>query len=427
MMKDKKFINNIKLIELARFFINEYQYQEIKLKNIEGIFLENKDHKFPLIRISLQENKTMVDFNRELANLKRLSSEYSTISSLNEPKIVSIYFSGIVEEKVDNIYSIVLNDNNDTLNNEIIQNEFPTMISKFDLDKYSEETLKQESALLNSGNSGNTNSNEKSIVQMFSLKELSKKTRFTRFFTTAFVLINILVLYFMYGNVNYELDFSFYLIFFSNLEQYYRALTGLFLSDSLITILIYAFFFYRYNSFVEMRLGTKKTIILYAISIFAIYMAMFSITRGSILFGPYPIIAITAGAYLSILLLPSEIKIIKLQLRNVFFMLLLFVAIGFMSIVNYSILIVAFFSAFFLVKGLNIYEEKADKKIVASIGIIALLLLAFNFIPSQPLARAYDFEKKYFNYQEYYFKDKAAIEKEKIEKYYQEIGAVNYE
>lgn len=432
MMNDKTFMNNVKLIELARFFINEYKYQEINLRNIEGIILENKDLKFPLIRISLKENSSIVDYNKELAVLKRLIDEYQGITSLEDVKILSIYFGGVVEDKIDNIYSIVLNNNNDILNNSIIQDEFPDLIQKFDFDKYNKDSINNELTLFDNDANKSQNSsplftNEKNILEMFNIKEFNKKIRFTRIFTVAFVLINILFLYLTFNKADYSLDLSYYSIFIENLNQYYRAFSGLFLADGLLQIFIFGYFFYRYNSYVEMKLGSKKTLILYVISLIAIYIAMFSIAKGSVLFGPYPIIAISAGAFLSTLLLPSEIKTIKLQSSNIFYMILLFIAIGLMSIVNYNIIIIAFSFGFFLTIALNIKEKEVNKKLVALMSAIAILIFSFNFIPSQTLARNYNFEKEYFKYQDYYHPEKAIVEKEKIDKYYKEIGAVDYE
>lgn len=180
-------------------------------------------------------------------------------------------------------------------------------------------------------------------------------------------------------------------------------------------------------SYIEIKLGTKKTIILYVISIVAVYIAMFTLARGDVMFSPYPIIAITAAGYLSILLLPSQLKLLKFNQMNIVIMLMLFVTLSIISIFNPIVVIVAFLVSFVLVKGLDLIDNKINYKIVISTSIISLLLILTNYIPSQTLYRDYEFEKKYFKYEMFYDKDNALKKKEKIDKYYKRIGAIDYE
>lgn len=426
-MNKIEFIQNIKLVDLARFFINEYQYIEIKLKNIEGVFLENRSREFPLIRISTRSNINMVNYNKELDNIKRLYKEYCSISSLDNPKILSIYFNGEVILKEDNIYAAVLKDNNDISSNDLIEEYFPEMKSKFDLTKYVGESDYAKTLLNLDFNTSKNNFKEIKISELLGVKDLNRKSIFTLAFTGTFIIFNLLFLLMNLNYLNIEINYAFYSVFILHLEQYYRIFTGLFLSDSVLSTIIYAFFLYRYMSYIEIKLGTKKTIILYVISIVAVYIAMFTLARGDVMFSPYPIIAITAAGYLSILLLPSQLKLLKFNQMNIVIMLMLFVTLSIISIFNPIVVIVAFLVSFVLVKGLDLIDNKINYKIVISTSIISLLLILTNYIPSQTLYRDYEFEKKYFKYEMFYDKDNALKKKEKIDKYYKRIGAIDYE
>lgn len=426
-MNNLNFISNIKSIDLTRFFIDEYGYKEIKLKNIEGIFLENRSNDFPLIRISLINNISLDEYNNQLDSLKRLSKEYDEISSLNNAKILSFYFSGEVVPNIENLHAIVLKNNDDIVNSEIIEKNFPLLKSKFNIENYNNEADISKILFNNNTSNKKVEFKEINVSELLGIKDINKNTIFTLVFIGAFIFLNMMFLFQNLGNLSLESHFAFYSIFIFNLEQYYRIFTGLFLSDSVLSTLIYAFFLYRYMSFVEIKMGTKKTIVLYILSIISVYIAMFTIARGEVMFSPYPLIVITAAAYLSIMLLPSQIKLFKLNQRNILIMLLLFISISIISINNLSVLAVGFLISFVLVKGLDLIDKKVNYKILLATFISLLLLISTNFIPSQTLYRSKDFEIAYFKYELYYNKENAIKEKEIIDNYYKKIGALYYE
>ncbi|MDR1782224.1 MAG: hypothetical protein LBR40_04405, partial [Bacilli bacterium] len=77
---DNNILDRIKLMSLAQLFVQTYSYQEVIIKNVEGIFLQNKGAHFHMIRISNTKYSNTDDFNKDLVNIKRITDEYSKMS-----------------------------------------------------------------------------------------------------------------------------------------------------------------------------------------------------------------------------------------------------------------------------------------------------------------------------------------------------------
>jgi len=245
------FLDKIKVAELSRFFITQYSYREVEIKKVEGIFIENRSAKYPLIRISNQRFEGVEEFNEDLAVMKKVVGEYSVISKIEDVKCLCIYFDGCVEGMVDNIYSVVIKDNEDIANSTILSSEFP-QISQFDLNKVN--NFVDNGGKHPTENTSNTQ--EKKITDMFSLKEINKKTKFSRYFAIAFVVINFMAVYWYSNPFDFLYNLSYYEVFTIQLQQYYRFFTGLFLNNGLLYILAFGYLFFQYNTFVELKLGT---------------------------------------------------------------------------------------------------------------------------------------------------------------------------
>ncbi|MDF9867122.1 hypothetical protein OKW22_000683 [Bacilli bacterium PM5-3] len=418
---NNNFIDGLKMIELSRFFMSKYNYREVEIKNVEGIFIENRMAKYPLIRICSKSFQDIAQFNEDLAVIKRVIVEYKTISQLEDVRCLCIYFDGVVEEKVDDIYSLVLKDNSDISQSAILSSEFPLLSSLFNLDQVNQFLQNNQTP----SNSGQTQ--ERKITEMFSFKEISKKTKFTRYFSLAFIFINIFAMYILLNTTDFFYNFAWYDVFFTQLGQYYRLFTGLFLNNSFLSIFIFLYVFYQYNSYIEIRLGTKKTMIVYGIGLLMIFASMLFVGGGNVYLGSFPIIALLAGAYIGTIFLPSEKNIIKLNLRNLIFISLITISFALGVYVNYIGALIAFFTGFVCVFALNIKEKEINRSYLYILPAIFICMVVLKFIPNQALARDLNFEKSYISYVKYDDEHLASSYENRIDKHYKKIGVIDYD
>ncbi|MEG0283999.1 MAG: hypothetical protein RR601_04270, partial [Erysipelotrichales bacterium] len=97
----------LKTIELARFFIANYHYRDMEIKNVDGIFLENRSSQYQIIRISNTVNNDVDAFDKEIELLNKVVAQFKNISNIEDVKMINIYFDGYVQEEVGVINSLV--------------------------------------------------------------------------------------------------------------------------------------------------------------------------------------------------------------------------------------------------------------------------------------------------------------------------------
>ena len=416
--------NSLKIMELTRFFITQYNYREVEIKNVEGVFIENRLAKYPLIRISSKQFNDIAEFNEDLAIMNKVLNEYSIISQIEQPNCLAIYFDGIIEEKVNNIYSVVIKDNNDIAQSSILSSEYPLLSTTFNLDRVNEAFKERETLGTNNGSS---EPNEKKITDMFSIKEINKKTKFTRYFSMIFLAVNFMAIFMATTTSFFTYEMSFYNVFFVQLGQFYRLFTGLFINDSILYVFCFAYFFYRYNSYVEVKLGTKKTAILYGVGILIIFATMIFASNSAIYLGSYPLLALLGGAYLATVTLPSERAVLKFNTYNIITVVVILIVFGLFSTSNLITGAIGLLSGAALVYALNLKEKPIKKEYLASMFLIVVVMIGLRFLPNQTLNRAYQFEQNYVMYESYNDKSRARSYQEKMDDYYKKMGVIDYD
>lgn len=410
-------ISNIKSIEIARILIQNYSYQEVMIKNVSGIFLENKSAKYPLIRISNLVFNDIAEFNQDVEQVNRLIYEYKLITRLDNAKCLCIYFDGFVQKQVNDAISIVLKNNEDVINNDIINNDFSLLVNRLNLNKYDNTNVFMNNEI-------NNTINNRTLIKNFDATMLIKNNRFTNLFIIIFLAAN---LFFNFNETNtnvYYYDFSLYSVFVEQLHQYYRILTGLFINQGILTVFIITYCLYFYGKYIELKIGTKKTLVFYILGIIAIIFSMLFVEKGNLFMGSFPLVALVTGGYFGVILLPSERSFLKVMLANSTTAILMLVLIFLAAETTMITSLIALLVGFTLAYALQIKDVAINKTMFASNIIIILLMLSSRFLPYQDIARDNLFEKTYLSYKALIDKDDANKQQETIKHYYEQIGAV---
>lgn len=430
---NNSFFDQLKLTEVARLFISFYQYREVKIQNVEGVFIENKSAKFPIIRISRQEFKDSEEFAKDLRILREVVSEYEKISGIANAKVLCLYFGGVVEEDNDPIYSVVL-DENDSNTNELLTENYPLVANNLSLLNINNivNNLNQQFAQRNPNNANDNKgnvSNENKIVNLFATKDSIKNIKFGLYFPLFFIFVNIYA-FFMIGNTitdGFASTYGYYQPFVIHLDQYYRLFTGIFFNQSIITALIITYFLIKYLPYVEMKIGTGKTIASYLIGLVFVMITMLSLPSQGIFIGSYSLMAILTGCYIGVITLASERAMLKYNLVRGIFLFTLTALFLFANEVDYVSSIIGFLAAFLSVMAFK--EKKADVNYRYFFGIVAcaLVIIAAYFIPYGSLNRDTSIEDKYFNYLNVINPEQAKVEQKQLQDYYDSIGSVTYD
>jgi membrane associated rhomboid family serine protease len=411
-------VNNIKAIELARLLIKNYSYQEIMIKHISGIFLENKSAKYPLIRISTAIYKDTNEFDIEVNKLNYLLSEYKMLTQHEDASCLCLYFDGVVESKVNDINSIVLKTNDDLLGSEILNKEFSLLVSKFNLNKYDDTNVFMTNQ--------QQNAETKTFMSGFDASLLVKKNRFTNIFILLFLVANLYI-NFQIPNPNfYYFDLSFYSVFIDQLQQFYRIITGLFINQGIIVVLIIAYYLYFFGKFIELKMGMKKTIIFYILGIISIIASMMFVEKGNLFLGSFPLVALVTGGYLGVIFLPSQRPFLKAMLSSSTMIFLMIILIFLSTDTTFITSLIALLMGVLLAFALNISDIKVNKTMLVSSIILIMVMISSGYLPYQDVARDVPFEQQYIKYQESINADQAKLEQTKIDNYYKNIGAVDF-
>ncbi|MEG0364391.1 MAG: rhomboid family intramembrane serine protease [Erysipelotrichales bacterium] len=430
----------LKTIELARFFIANYHYRDMEIKNVDGIFLENRSSQYQIIRISNTVNNDVDAFDKEIELLNKVVAQFKNISNIEDVKMINIYFDGYVQEEVGVINSLVIRNNNDIKNNILLTSEFPSIINSYNLDQVNQvvdassgvnrKNIFNPNTTNNDNNlpRSNTNTNERKITDMFSIQEINKKIKFTKYFTLAMVALSLFFTIYIGNMQELIYEFSFYDKFAIAFQQYYRLFTGLFISDSILFTVIFAYFFYRYNTFVELKLGTKKTIILYSLGILTLLVSMVFVLQSQPIFGTLPILSLMFGAYFAIILLPSQKDFRKIHLKSSISVIVIYVLLAISSkTTSIELNIIALITSFVLVFILKAKDEafKVQKLAIFTTALVAVSVGLFMF--NGTLTRSLDFEEKYYEFIGETNELQAKKYNSIMNDYYKNIGAIEYD
>lgn len=418
------FVDRIKVMSLAQLFMKNYSYQEVLIKNVEGIFLQNKGAYFQIIRISNTKFNDMAAFNDDLARINKIVAEYAKISVTENPRCLCIYFGGTVEQQVNNVYSIVLNKQEDLTNSAIFNQEFPYIKEAYNLNNF----MQAETFVNTKTNDNSANTNNKSGgFKVYDFGLPLKRPMFTIIASVLFVLANFFLVQNNATANTFLYDYPIYTPFITQLHQFSRLLTGLFINQSFITVFIVVYYFFIYNTLIEIRLGLKKTIILYVLGILGILISMVFVAQGTAYSGSFPLMSLVTGAYIGILLLPTEKNFVFMNIIRNLPMIALYLLIVFINPETIIVNSLALALGAMLVIALD--TEKMNIKKPYFIGVIvALVLMAGSyFIPGQTLARNRAYETSYVEYLKTVNTSEAQNVAHKLDNYYHSLGVIDYD
>ncbi|MDR1781834.1 MAG: rhomboid family intramembrane serine protease, partial [Bacilli bacterium] len=337
------------------------------------------------------------------------------------PQCLCIYFGGVVEEKVDNIYSVVLETQDDLVNSEIFNSEFPNLKKVYNLNNFMQ---------MNSFTNERTNQANEKKQSSFKVIDFTlplKRPMFTITVTILFVLYNLFGVQGITNANTYLYDYAIYTPFITELHQFSRLLTGLFTNQGLLTVFIVAYYFFIYNTLVELKLGLKKTIILFVIGIIAILISMVFVSQGNIYLGSFPIMSLVTGAYIGTLMLPTEKKFAMLNIVSNLPMIVLYLLIVFLDPTSIVVNLIAISIGAMSVIALDTEKMPIRKPYLISVIVILILMVGTYFIPNQTLSRNTEYETKYIDYLKTTNTIKASEVSKELDKYYDNLGVINYD
>ncbi|WP_423362869.1 hypothetical protein [Mycoplasma sp. P36-A1] len=422
MNNNKNIFDRLKVFETVKVLVNYYSYKEVIINKVDGIFLENRASEWTLIRVSEKKFATVEEFNADLELMRKVSAQYKRVSNMDNIKILCIYFGGTVASEVENITSIVIENSDNLSQNPIIEKAFPKLLD-VNLDQIDGIIQMQKDNVSTKPAAGMLADK----VVLKTMKELNEKTKFTRYFVILFMIINMAAIFYFDNVSAFLTNTSYYSVFFEQFNQYYRLFSSVFLNSNILYIVCFIFFFFRYNTYIELELGTKKTIMLYGISLVMVILTMMFFIKGIVVAGSFPILCILAGAYVGIASLPEKRKFLFANMFNIMMVLLMIMLISTMNYINLPAGIVGFLTAVACVYALNLNKEAINKAYLATFAVIAIAIAGLSFIPENILVRDKTFEESYITAIKSKDKTKASQLSDKLNTYYEKIGLVEYE
>lgn len=416
-MNNVGIFSKLKVFEIVKALVNNYSYKEVVINKVEGVFLENRGNEWTLIRVSDQKFNSVEEFNADLELMRKVEAQYKHVSGMNSIKILCIYFGGYIVEQVDNIYSITINDNQSMFANTIINQNFPAL-TRVNLDQ-----IDQMMSLDTQSQSGES----KPIINLVNPKDLLKKIAFTRIFLMLFVAINLIFVFLAYNPQAFVFETSYYSVFFSELHQYYRPLSSLFLNSNFLYIIMFAYLFMRYSAQAEMALGTKKMTTIFITSCLFVLLTMVCLVKGEAVSGSFPLIMILIGIHCGLLTFNLDKQAVMNNAFNTLFLVALGFLISSLNFLNIATGAIGFFIAMAMTMAMNYKDKPIKKAYLAGIGLIAIAIVGFSFLPQKVLARDSVFEKNYITYVKAKDKKQGESVQKTIDDYYHKLGVVDYD
>jgi len=403
------------MMEIFNIFVNQYHYKVVDVKKVNGIFLENRSNEYVIVRIVDTIFDNMDEFKADLEIVKRVRDQYQRMYNFDKINVLNIFFGGVFEEEVDGIHSISIETNDLLQNNEIITYNFP-YLQRLNIEK--EDESNTLSGMFQNQETGRQ-------TKVVDLRELNKSIRFTRTFMLLFVLANFIFNIYLGSIPNFIFTTGYYSLLVHELGQWYRPISALFLNYNLFYSLFFVYFFLRFNTIIELKLGTRKTFILWASSIVIVLLAMFFLVRGELISGSFPLVAILFGAICALFSLPSERDNLKANLLNTGMFLVMGIVLTTFAFNNLVLGLIGLLAGFISVIALDIKDKPIHKVYLSSLLLVVIAIIGFSLIPQHTIARDAQFEREYVDHLRTSNHPNAANIEQRITQFYQNLG-VNF-
>lgn len=363
-------LDNKKSMDLAKYFVLEKEYQEFHIEGVSGIVLMNASEEYPLVRIVPQ---TDLNYDKLI--------EYA---DAHQVKILNIYFEDQPVFSNEYINNVLIKDNDDINNNPVFQN-YPGISKYLNLDEMQafEEAFEQINA------AGVAAANNKRLAN---IRELARKTRFSRFFVTIFFVVN-LALHLYFGSEVLMYRFGYYSLFNETLNQWYRLFANIFVSDNIVSLIVVSLLMLQMGTVIELRVGTRKMIGIILGGLIFTYLSMFLFNINTITYGNLPLVMIFFGSFIATIMKPRTVKLIPVA--SIFFVLYIALLVVSAYVFDLNTTIIAFTTSFIFTYMFGLVQEKITYEY--SFVFVAILLFMFTMtrVKHDNLIRESWYEKGY--------------------------------
>lgn len=282
-------------VEISNFFIEKHGYKSLKLKTVEGIFLENRDNNvYQVIKISVED---ILGFDEQRAQLEsqvlvQTLTEYQLLSSLSEVKILNIVIGGNYQIQSELIKTINVNAPADFNTNEVIKNNYDVKNVSFIADNKSRDVIKSERDVVMLIRES----------QMKAIRMIKQQTRFSSTLRTSIVILMIFLMFQGFTFLNIPIVFGYFKPFVTELGEWYRLFASVFINESFLSAVLIVLIIKQPLMQLELLIKTRNIVIFTILSLIAFYSYLYFVGSPTYYIGSYPLVHIYLGGIFHVIL-----------------------------------------------------------------------------------------------------------------------------
>lgn len=281
-------------VEISNFFIEKHGYKSLKLKTVEGIFLENRDRDiFQIIKISVDDiiNLSEEQVQLEAQLLVKTVNEYQILSSLKDVKILNVVIGSTYQIQSDFIKTININMPEDFNSSDVIRDHFHVNDISYISTNKTKDIIKSERDVMMLLRESQTKA-----IRMF-----KQQTRFSSTLRTSIMIFMLVLMFQGYNYTNIPLMFGYFHPFVSELNEWYRLFFSILINDSLLSAFFIILIIKQPLVQLELLIKTKNIIIYTILGLIAFYAYLFFVGSETYFIGSYPLIHLYLGGIIHVI------------------------------------------------------------------------------------------------------------------------------
>lgn len=363
-------IDNKKSMDLAKYFVLEKEYKEFHIEGVAGIILMNAEEEYQIVRI-------VPNMDLNYAKLIEYANE-------NHVRILNIYFEDQPVISNEFVNNVLIQSNEDIKNNPALQS-FDGMDKYINFDQMQafEEAFEQINA------AGVAAANNKRLAN---LRDIARRTRFSRTFVTVYFIINIL-LHLYLGSDVLVYRFGYYSLFNETLHEWYRLFVNIFISDNIVALIVVSLLMLQMGTVIELRVGTGKMISILLGSLVFTYLSMYLFNINTITYGSLPLVMIFFGSFIATIMKPKTVKLIPVA--SIFFVIYIGLLMVSAYVFDLNTTIIAFTTSFIFTYMFGLLQEKVTYEYSFVFIVILLFMFTMTRVKHDNLIREAWYEKGY--------------------------------